>query len=83
LALPDAIRIQEECAALDGVEHIAEDGTVSLTSHARGELSALSPELARDLSPEHALERFELLRQLLWARASDSQPSSARATYLA
>lgn len=65
LSLDEARDFQRRSARLDGVETIAEDGTVFLTEAAQEILRGLHPELAEPLPPSEALNRFRLLRSIL------------------
>ena len=51
----------------DGVEEIAEDGTVSFTEAAKAAVAALDPALAEPLSPDDVAERYQLLARHLKA----------------
>jgi hypothetical protein len=51
----------------DGVEEIAEDGTVCFTESAKAAVAALDPGLAETLSPDDVAARYELLARHLKA----------------
>jgi len=51
----------------DGIEEIAEDGTVCFTEAARTAVSAVDPALAEPLSPDDVAERYQLLARHLKA----------------
>ncbi|HEX8500610.1 MAG TPA: hypothetical protein VF659_08470 [Pyrinomonadaceae bacterium] len=65
LSLEEALDFQRRSARHDGVETIAEDGTVFFTEAARASLRGLHPALAEPLPLSEALNRFHLLRSLL------------------
>lgn len=65
LSLEEALGFQRESARIDGVEAIAEDGTVFFTEATREILRGLHPALAEPLPPSEALSRFHLLRTVL------------------
>jgi hypothetical protein len=65
LSLEEALDFQRRSARHDGVEAIAEDGTVFFTETAREILRGLHPALAEPLPPSEALSRFHLLRSVL------------------
>lgn len=65
LSLEEALDFQRRSARLDGVETIAEDGTVFFTEATREILRGLHPALAEPLPPSEALNRFHLLRSIL------------------
>ncbi len=66
--LDDAVRFNELMGRGDGVESIADDGTVHLTAEAVAAVAAVAPWLADPLAPDEATERAGRLRELL-ARA--------------
>jgi hypothetical protein len=51
----------------DGIEEIAEDGTVCFTEAARTAVAAVDPALAEPLSPDDVAERYQLLARHLKA----------------
>lgn len=71
LDLPDSlqqtemIQFQNDAAKSDGIERIAEDGTVYLTDSLQSSLPHSCRALAAPLHPNQALERYRLFRQLL------------------
>lgn len=65
LSLEEALDFQRQSARLDGVEAIAEDGTVFFTEATREILRGLHPALAEPLPPSEAPSRFQLLRTVL------------------
>lgn len=67
LSLDEAVDFQNQSARLDGVEAIADDGTVIFTEAARQSLRKVDPRLAEPLHPSQAEERFRVLKSLLEA----------------
>lgn len=65
LSLEEASDFQRRSARLDGVETVAEDGTVFFTEAAQTILRGLHPALAEPLPPSEALSRFQVLRSIL------------------
>lgn len=63
--LDDAIAFNSRIGCGDGVEAIADDGTVTFTEAARACVADVAPALAEPLHPDHALERAALLRRVL------------------
>ena len=63
--LDEAVAFQTRIMAQDGVEAIAEDGTISYTGAARQAMGAIDPELAEPLHPDKAVERCRRLAAAL------------------
>jgi hypothetical protein len=49
----------------DGIEQIAEDGTVSFTDAAKSAMAAIDPALTEPLAPDRVMARYELLARYL------------------
>jgi hypothetical protein len=49
----------------DGIEQIAEDGTVSFTDAAKSAMAAIDPALTEPLAPDRVTARYELLARYL------------------
>ncbi|HEY0193996.1 MAG TPA: hypothetical protein VGC42_22920 [Kofleriaceae bacterium] len=62
-----ALAANQAAAAGDGVERIADDGTVWFTQAAQRAVAAVSAELAAPLAPDDCLPRLALLRRLVGA----------------
>jgi Saccharopine dehydrogenase NADP binding domain len=69
LSLDEAIDFQNQSARLDGVEAIAENGTVIFTEATKRSLRKLDPRLAEPLHPSQAEQRFRVLKSILEAEA--------------
>lgn len=65
LGLDEAIAFQELSARMDGIEAIADDGTVVFTEEARAALHSLDPRLCEPLHPDECVRRFRILQSLL------------------
>ncbi len=63
--LEEAIAFNQRMGRHDGVEAIAEDGTVSFTERAAGQVREIAPWLTAPLHPDEALGRASRLRELL------------------
>ena len=63
--LDAAVAFQTRIMAQDGIEAIADDGTVSYTGAARQAMGDIDPELAEPLHPDQAAERFRRLAAAL------------------
>jgi hypothetical protein len=68
--LDEAVAYSERMARLDGVEAIADDGTVTLTAAAREAFELVAPWATAPLHPDEALERGTRLHDLLSAKSS-------------
>jgi hypothetical protein len=68
LRLPDgltrdeAVSFNELAAKGEGIERIADDGTLFYTDHARRSVAKFCPELAEPLRPRDVEKRFQILR---------------------
>lgn len=69
LSLEEAVGFNHLAAKGEGIEHIAHDGTVFYTEHARQTVADFCPELAEPLRPQDVEKRFQILRTV--ARASN------------
>jgi hypothetical protein len=65
LKLEEAVEFQRRSARMDGVESIADDGTVSFTEAAQAALRQINPALCEPLHPTEAVSRFRLLMNAL------------------
>lgn len=65
LSLDEALAYQNRNAQPDGIQEVADDGTVTLTEPTRRRLSALDGRLAEPLHPSAAEQRFQILRAVL------------------
>lgn len=71
LDLPDGVGFDEavsfnrRSARLDGIEEVAEDGTVVYTEAARSAVRRVAPALCEPLNPREAEQRFAYLRRRL------------------
>lgn len=63
--LADAVAFHWRVGRGDGIENVAEDGTVHFTEAARQAAAEVDPKLAEPLSPGDATARFELLAHCL------------------
>ena len=63
--LTETINFFNRVARGDGIERIADDGTVSYTQQAIEAIADIDPTLAEPLAPADALTRFERLRDAL------------------
>jgi hypothetical protein len=61
----DAVAFQRIAAREDGIDSIADDGTITLTRTASEILAKIDPELAEPLHPSQALGRFRRLQSFL------------------
>ena len=68
LALAEAVAFQWRCARFDGVESLAEDGTVFFTAQAQAAVAALDPALAEPLPPAGTADRLRRLLRLIEGR---------------
>jgi len=69
LSLEEAVRFNNLAAKGEGIERIAEDGTVFYTEHARASVAEFFPELAEPLHPRDVEKRFRVLQRV--AQAGD------------
>lgn len=60
--LTETINYFNRVARGDGIDRIADDGTVSYTRQAMEAIADIDPTLAEPLAPADALTRFERLR---------------------
>jgi hypothetical protein len=73
LRLPDGLTLEEAvsfnrlAAKGEGIERIAEDGTVFYTEHARRSVAEFCPELAEPLRPQEVEKRFRVLQTVAQA----------------
>jgi len=67
LTREDAVSFNHLAAKGEGIERIAEDGSVFYTEHARQRVARLCPELAEPLHPRDAEKRFQLLQAVAQA----------------
>ena len=65
--LAEIVAFHQRIGRGDGIEEIAEDGTVSFTNTAKSAVAALDPALAEPLSPDDVAERYQLLARHLKA----------------
>lgn len=63
--LDETVAFQNRIMAQDGIEAIADDGTVIYTGAARQAMGAIDPELAEPLHPDMAIERCRRLAAVL------------------
>ena len=63
--LDEAVAFHTRMMARDGVEAIADDGTISYTGAAIQAMGAIDPKLAEPLHPDDAAERFKNLSAVL------------------
>ncbi len=63
--LAEIIAFQQRIGRGDGIEEIAEDGTVTFTEAAKTAVAAVDPALAEPLSPDDVAERYQLLARHL------------------
>jgi len=74
LRLPDGLTREEAvsfnhlAAKGEGIERIAEDGTVFYTDHARQSVAEFCPELAEPLRPQEVEKRFRVLQDVALGR---------------
>ena len=64
-ALDEAIEWMQRIGRLDGVEAIADDGTVTFSESARLAVATIAPWLTEPLQPDQACERAARIRRLL------------------
>lgn len=69
LTLDEAVRFNDLAAKGEGIERIAEDGTVSYTEHAKQSVAEYCPELAKPLHPQDVEKRFGILKAVAQAGA--------------
>ena len=60
----EAVRFNQLAAKGEGIERIAEDGTVYYTDQARQSVSEFFPELAKPLHPQDVEKRFHILQHV-------------------
>ena len=65
--LAEIVAFHQRIGRGDGVEEIAEDGTVSFTEAAKTAVAVVDPALAEPLSPDDVAERYQLLAHYLKA----------------
>jgi hypothetical protein len=65
LLLEEAVAFNRLAAAGEGIDRIAEDGTVFYTRHAQHSVRECCPDLATPLQPKDAERRFKVLQGLL------------------
>ncbi len=63
--LDEIVAFHQRMGRGDGVEEIAEDGTVSFTEAAKTAVAAVDPVLTEPLSPDDVAERYQLLARHL------------------
>lgn len=63
--LDETIAFHQRLARGDGIEAIAQDGTVSFTEEARAAVAPIDPKLAEPLAPADVMQRYELLTKYL------------------
>ena len=68
LSLEEAVSFNDLAAKGEGIESIAEDGTVFYTEHARQSVAEFCPELAEPLRPQDVEKRFRVLERVAQAR---------------
>jgi hypothetical protein len=68
LSLEEAVSFNRLAAKAEGIERIAEDGTVFYTEHAQQSVAEFCPELAEPLRPEDVETRFQVLQKVTLAR---------------
>jgi energy-converting hydrogenase Eha subunit C len=73
LRLPDGLTLEEAvsfnrlAAKGEGIDRIAEDGTVFYTTHAQQSVAEFCPELAEPLRPQDVEKRFQILQAVTQA----------------
>jgi hypothetical protein len=68
LTREEAVGFNRLAARAEGIERIAEDGTVFYTDHAQQSVAEFCPELAQPLRIEDAEKRFQILQTVAQGR---------------
>src|SRR6185437_10444303 len=68
LTREEAVSFNHLAAKGEGIERIAEDGTVFYTDHARQSVAEFCPELAEPLRPQEVEKRFRVLQDVALGR---------------